>query len=307
MEDGPDGRSSRDAVSVKGGALEFRDAGGAPAPGTGPSILDRRPCVPEHREQPPDDVCSYVYFEEVRHDLRPEKISAFSTGIRAKLIAVIDSLLAAYTGSEIVVYRWDDALRFRKIRTLRGSLLQFLLETRNIGRGAALVLMKILLFLVRNDVPRCELVLERAMAELGVERALDMWIAGGELHCAYRNLVTCVYDSRLVLLRRHLSVDGRAPAEPAGVVCGDVEVSMHGAHIVVDRRRSFVESIRVGDVSQLIPVANSLFVLTGEDVRVLRFTRSERVPNEDPPPLHASPCSTTDGCGARERPGRSAR
>lgn len=314
MEDGPGGRSSRDAVSVKEGALEFGDVGSeaapgassAPAPGAGPSILDGRPCAPGHREQPPSDVRGYVYFEEVRHDLRPEKISAFSTSIRAELIAVIDSLLAAYTGSEIAVYRWDDALRFRKIRTLRGSLLQFLLETRNIGRGAALVLMEMLLFLVRNDVPRCELALERAMAELGVGRALDMWIAGGELHCTYRSLVTCVYDSRLVLLRRRLSGDGHAPAAPARVVCRDVEISVHGAHIVVDRRRSFVERICVGDVMQLVPVANSLFVLTGEDVKVLRFTESARAPGEDSPPAHASPCSTTDGCGAQGRQGRSA-
>lgn len=276
MEDRP----GDDIVHLNGSALEFRDA--APdgyASCAEAAVLDGRPCVSGQREDTGAHGC--VYFEEVRHDLRHERISAYSTGIAAERIAVIENLLAVYTGTEIVVYRWDDALRFRKNRTLRRSLLQFLVETESVGEGAALALMQILLFLVRSGVRRCEQVLEQAMARLGVESVLDMWIAGKELHCAYRSLVTCVYDSRLVLLRRHLSGDGRVPAASADVVCGEVAISVHGPHVVIDRGRSFVERVRMGDVRQLVPVANCLFVLAGGGVTVLRFTASACVLRED--------------------------
>lgn len=276
MEDGLGG----DIVHSSASALEFRDA--APDGDTScteTAALGGRPCVSGPREDTSAHGC--VYFEEVHHDLRHERISAYSTGIAAERMAVIDNLLAVYTGSEIVVYRWDDALRFRKKRTLRRSLLQFLVETESVGEDAAHALMQMLLFLVRSGVRRCEQVLEQAMARLGVGEIRDMWISGRELHCAYRSLETCVYDTRLVLLRRHFSGDGRVPAAPASVVCGDVAISVHGPHVVVDRGRSFVERVRLGDVRQLAPVADCLFVLAGGCVTVLRFTASACVCSEE--------------------------
>lgn len=276
MENGLGG----DIVHLSECASEFSDA--TPSGDTASAeaaILDGHPCISGQREN--SGAHGHAYFEEVRYDLRHEGISAYSTGIAAGQMAAIDNLLAVYTGSEIVVYRWDDTLCFRKTRTLKRSLLQFLVETGHVGEGAARALMQILLFLVRHGVCRCEQVLEQAMARLGVEGVVDMWISGKELHCAYRSLVTCVYDSRLVLLRKHLSVDGRASTASVDIVCGDVAISTHGPHIEIDRGRSFVERVRLGDVRQLAPVANNLFVLAGGSIEVLRFTTSECASSED--------------------------
>eukprot|EP00866_Antonospora_locustae_P000178 jgi/Antlo1/178/279 len=270
-----------DTVHLNARTFEFRDAvPSGDASCTEDTILDGRPCVSGPQEED-SGAHSCVYFEEVHRDLRHERISAYSTGIAAKLMAVIDNLMAVYTGSEIVVYHWDDTLRFRKTRTMKGSLLQFLVETGNVDESAALALMQILLFLVRSGIRRCEQVLEQAMARLGVERALHMWISGRELHCSYRNLVTCVYDSRLVLLRQHLSEDVNISSASASVVCGDVAISANGPYIVIDRGRSFVERVRMCDVKQLTPVANNLFVLASGSINVLRFTAGERVLSED--------------------------
>lgn len=210
------------------------------------------------------------YFEETTHDLRSEKVEAFNLGFSADAVAIVDGLMAVYTYDSIVIYKWDDSMRFKKIRTIKQSLLQFLVRTGNLNEGSALVLMQMLLFLIKNGVERCDLFVERAMLLLGIEDVLEMWIVDGELHCKYKSLVTRVYDRKLRLLRTCL-VPGLEP-RPWMIDYGSVKITTEKDSVVIDRGRSFVEKIRLGQIRQTIPVKAFLFLLTDESLKVLRFS-----------------------------------
>lgn len=210
----------------------------------------------------------YEYFEDAALDLRSECITAFDVALRADFVAAIDGLIAVCAGSTTTIYRWTSDLRFRKARTIHGSLLQFLINTRSVSDRTAQALLQILLFAVRNGVERCERFLEETMAHLSIGNVAEMAFVNGDLHCACKDLVTRVYDKRLRLVHTHLRT---APSAAPGVACDGVEVALSGTAVVIDRKKSFLERIEIGKVRQFVPVSNHVFLVTDENIKILKF------------------------------------
>ena len=210
-----------------------------------------------------------TYFEEAEHNMCGEKIEAFDVGLRAEAVAVIGGFMATYSCSEIVVYKWDEKLRFKKTRTIKGNLLHFLARTGNLDRKSVLVLMQMLLFLIKRGTERCDLFIEKAMIHLEIGNVLEMEIVGSELHCRHNNFITRVYDRELKLLRKHFSTN--EGVEAAKIVYKDVEITVEDDCVVIDRKRSFLERIEIEGVRQFVPVQNKLFLLTEGGLKVLKF------------------------------------
>jgi hypothetical protein len=213
---------------------------------------------------------STVCFLPSQHDLSGEKIEMFSIDLTADEMCLVDGYFLLYSNGVIRIYRYDTRFKCARIRKIESHLLIFLIRRGRISRKCRFLFYNVLLNLIKSNEKKYDQKLSDIMCCMCADWMSSIRLGmNGEIACTYKNGEKRVFNAKLQVI----SSAGFACVKDSSVVESrhqTVIVRKDGVEII-RKDRSFKNVLAIPAIKQHSVIADALFVLTRNGIKVLRF------------------------------------
>ncbi|RVD91571.1 hypothetical protein TUBRATIS_19720 [Tubulinosema ratisbonensis] len=206
---------------------------------------------------------NFIFFENEVLYSKYEYKNTFLVSIKCLIFSAIKDYLLTYTENEIIVYKWNKEMEFKKIKIIKHSFLQFLIKTNAISKKTFVILSKIFLNFIKIKVKRPDLHLEKLLKELNILKIYEIEQEGNFLTCVYKNFIGCTFDNKMKLLEKRKYDFNDKPKKEF--------LKIEANTLTIQRMKNIQEKFYFDEINQYSVLENYLFILNEGGLKILEF------------------------------------
>ncbi|KCZ82500.1 hypothetical protein H312_00158 [Anncaliia algerae PRA339] len=232
--------------------------------------LDLKNIVRDHEEKisiepfhTKDNEVTYEFFNDIEYSIMKEYVQSHILTLNCDLFSIINDYVLVYVENDIIIYKWNEKMIFKKVKTVKSSLLQFLMKTNSISEETFIHLSKIFLYFIKNEVKRVDYLFEKFMCEININYIYELRIRNNNLICIYKNFVQYTFDNKLRIIgKEKFSFENLNEIN---------EIEIKDDSFIINRMSNIQEKYMIPAVKYYFVVSKFIFLLSNKRIHVIEF------------------------------------